>query len=159
MYDIALIRLNHQVNTIKFPPVKLPSSKYFNNNKKYKTYYVMGFGAGKGGDKPSGNAFRYAEFEIDSQKEFQFQSESIYNRDTAKRLSKTKDLFSASGKRNLSTQVCKGDSGGPIFVETSRNGEYMVGLTSMVDKYCDQGYSVFTDIRPHLQWIKQKVRS
>lgn len=64
-----------------------------------------------------------------------------------------------------STGVCLGDSGGPLYLQTSR-GLILIGITSLgVDntsansngeKTC-QGVALFTDVRAHLDWIQQSM--
>ncbi len=65
------------------------------------------------------------------------------------------------------TGVCIGDSGGPLYIK-SPFGLTLIGVTSMgVDntsanskgeKVC-QGVALFTDIRAHLDWIRETVIS
>lgn len=65
------------------------------------------------------------------------------------------------------TGVCKGDSGGPLFIKSSY-GLTLLGITSMgvdnvstdgkSDKVC-QGVALFTDVRAHLDWIREGVKA
>lgn len=62
--------------------------------------------------------------------------------------------------------VCEGDSGGPLFVNNAKGKPLLVGITSMgVDhratsysktRVC-HGISLFTDLRPHLEWIQLQI--
>lgn len=62
--------------------------------------------------------------------------------------------------------VCGGDSGGPLFVNNPDGKPLLVGITSMgVDhrttsisktRVC-HGISLFTDLRPHLEWIQLQM--
>lgn len=66
--------------------------------------------------------------------------------------------------------VCSGDSGGALYVDTGKDELTLIGVTSMVmdnrtteenkenAKVC-HGVSVFTDVRPHLDWIDKTKNS
>ncbi|MEK2645061.1 S1 family peptidase [Bdellovibrio sp. BCCA] len=63
--------------------------------------------------------------------------------------------------------VCTGDSGGPLYV-SSEKGLTLIGVTSMgVDNRATDeknvrtchGMALFTDLRPHLDWIRGKMNS
>jgi len=55
---------------------------------------------------------------------------------------------------NMDPQPCRGDSGGPLFVETAR-GRRITGLVSRgfgVSNQCDSG-AIFTRVAPYADWI------
>lgn len=59
--------------------------------------------------------------------------------------------------------VCVGDSGGPLYVQTT-GGLVLIGITSMgynpqtedPTKVCN-GISLFSDVRSHLDWIQKQI--
>lgn len=64
--------------------------------------------------------------------------------------------------------VCTGDSGGPLYVDTGKGELTLIGVTSMgVDNRAKDeknvrtchGVALFTDLRPHLDWILEKKNS
>ncbi|WP_374028869.1 trypsin-like serine protease [Bdellovibrio bacteriovorus] len=66
-----------------------------------------------------------------------------------------------------SNGVCSGDSGGPLYVHDGRDLT-LVGITSMgldvtatkeKDMRICHGVSLFTDLKPHLPWIKKQIES
>lgn len=53
--------------------------------------------------------------------------------------------------------ACHGDSGGPVFVMIN-NKPLVAGLVSRGRKTCDTNATAVTDIRPYLEWLKQKSK-
>lgn len=62
--------------------------------------------------------------------------------------------------------ACKGDSGGPAYIETEDGELQIVGVTSrgMSGRFDDQGRMVgcvgegfYTDLRQHMSWINEKI--
>lgn len=63
--------------------------------------------------------------------------------------------------------VCSGDSGGPLYADT-KDGLILMGVTSTgvdnrahreVDVKSCHGVALFTDLRPHLNWIIKNINS
>jgi hypothetical protein len=54
---------------------------------------------------------------------------------------------------NDSQAVCSGDSGGPAFSLSNPEGLVVTGVTSWGYSRCENGLSVFTDIRQYTEWI------
>ena len=158
--DLAIVRIPsyETVNVRIFPTVNLPSrlSRYplgISN----KNALIVGFGFTQKGTEskqiyPSNAQFKYGKFVIDSSYDFLKSTEAIYGENFSMSQSTISDLFSASSNF---AQICQGDSGGPVFVKTNDGRMTQVGVTSIVDKYCELKYSVFTDLRPHLHWIRK----
>ena len=60
---------------------------------------------------------------------------------------------------NPSTNVCKGDSGGPIVVAKD-NSAVIYGISSYIRGACGTGYgAVFTRVSSFLPWIKSHMES
>jgi len=83
-----------------------------------------------------------------------------------------KDTFCAEGSKEAGlpqTQVCSGDSGGPIFIKAHfiklTNGtalyqvtkKVQVGVTVWVDSRCNLNFNGFIEIGPYLKWFRQKL--
>lgn len=57
---------------------------------------------------------------------------------------------------DLRSDVCNGDSGGPLACQ-ERNGKwYLRGVASMASRHCDF-WSVFTKVVSYEQWIKDII--
>jgi hypothetical protein len=54
---------------------------------------------------------------------------------------------------NNEQAVCSGDSGGPAFATSDANGLVVSGVTSWGYSRCENGLSVFTDVRQYADWI------
>ena len=56
-------------------------------------------------------------------------------------------------------KVCKSDSGGQLACQRKDKTWALLGITSF-SKGCVQGatYTVFTDVRPYLQWIEAAAK-
>ena len=54
---------------------------------------------------------------------------------------------------NNEQAVCSGDSGGPAFANSGANGLVVSGVTSWGYSRCENGLSVFTDVRQYSDWI------
>ncbi len=77
------------------------------------------------------------------------------------------DTFTAKGDiienvwGNRRVQVCKGDSGGPIFVKMMVETEMknvQIGMTvASGNGKCTDGYSEFLSIKDHVSWIEEKM--
>jgi len=83
------------------------------------------------------------------------------------------DTFCALGSSGLPdkpTQVCSGDSGGPIFIHgnfiTLRNNgtslyeltkKVQIGVTVWVDTSCTKNFNGFLQVAPYLDWIQSTV--
>ena len=110
--DIAIIELPYSIDTNIYHPVNLPESRLYNIWHQPAT--TVGFGFTNPGKTLSNPDFRIGNFVIDSRQEFSIKTNEIYTSKLAEGLSEVEDLFSASGSRGK-TQICKGDSGGPIL--------------------------------------------
>ena len=65
------------------------------------------------------------------------------------------------------TQVCFGDSGGPIFTEINTvevedehllyqfSNKVQLGVTVWVDAECDKNFNGFVEIEPYLGWMEE----
>ena len=67
------------------------------------------------------------------------------------------DVFCAEGLKN--SQICNGDSGGPIFVKNTYNGEYVqLGISVWADENCDSQFNGFMEINTYVRWIKKYAK-
>jgi len=64
-----------------------------------------------------------------------------------------------AGSRDGGIDVCKGDSGGPLYVVTKQNTLRLAGITSWGDPTCSKRDepSVFTDVLSYADWIDQNM--
>merc|ERR1711981_637335 len=63
------------------------------------------------------------------------------------------DMFCGLGE-TVGTQICYGDSGGPLFLEYN-DKLIQVGINIWVDAYCSEEFNGFLRIQPHMAWIRQ----
>ena len=69
------------------------------------------------------------------------------------------DIFTAEGLgvNNENVQVCKGDSGGPIYI-TLNEEPVQIGVTIATDSKCKYGYNEFISTKDHVNWIRRNVK-
>jgi len=69
------------------------------------------------------------------------------------------DIFTAKGlgENNKNVQVCKGDSGGAIYISL-QGIRVQIGVTVATDSKCKKGYNEFVSIKNHARWIRRNVK-
>ena len=66
------------------------------------------------------------------------------------------DVFCGQGLKR--SQICNGDSGGPIFVKNPRNGELVqLGITVWADENCDDEFNGFMKVDGYVRWLEKVV--
>lgn len=71
---------------------------------------------------------------------------------------------------NNNSQVCSGDSGGPVFIQATLlkvingtlwqfNEQAQLGLTCWVDGNCDRNFNGFMELSKYLDWIRDNLDS
>jgi len=62
---------------------------------------------------------------------------------------------------NKGKSSCHGDSGGPLFFNEKDGSKTIIGITSRAyskEEDCS-GRSIYTDVRPYIQWIQEKKKN
>jgi len=66
------------------------------------------------------------------------------------------DMFCGWGE-TIGTQICYGDSGGPLFLEYE--GELVqLGVNVWVDAMCQEEFNGFVRIQPHMSWLESVIK-
>ena len=131
-YDAAVLKLDSRVRNIS--PIRIPvtSDEAFEEPGRLAT--VAGWGTTTYSDSNRSNRMREAQVPIVSDA----RAKEVY------RSSYTNALMVAAGQEG--TDTCKGDSGGPLFVETSTEVFNQIGITSFGKRCALKGYpGVYTE--------------
>jgi secreted trypsin-like serine protease len=131
-YDAAVLKLDSRVRNIS--PIRIPvtSDDAFEEPGRLTT--VAGWGTTSYSDSNRSNRMREAQVPIVSDA----RAKEVY------RSSYVNALMVAAGQKG--TDTCKGDSGGPLFVETSTEVFNQIGITSFGKRCALRGYpGVYTE--------------
>lgn len=135
LFDIALVELNEDAPAGS-RPARVPDSTFVLNSGE--PLALAGFGlnytSGTGSDRTGGGAGTLRRV----------------NLPLGQVLPASKQLKISS---NNSQAVCSGDSGGPAYALSNPEGLVVTGVTSWGYSRCENGLSVFTDIRQYTDWI------
>lgn len=155
-HDIALLRLNREVQTNKYiKPAQLFSEKTV---PQYLSTRAIGWGLTEHGGRSS-NILQHVTLDLFSYEECQTSYATVSTRRLPNGLDDETQI--CAGGRNSERDTCQGDSGGPLEFFTYYNRvHFLIGITS-IGKACGSVNtpSIYTRVSYYKDWIEENMKS
>lgn len=136
-YDIAVVKFEGDIPE-GYKIRSLPMKNFLEDSSD--SYIMSGFGRTGEKDENSAVILRFASTPV-------FNSIQYYGVDSSR-------VISIDDKNNIG--LCRGDSGGALYVESNNRTLTLVGVASTADCL---GQSNFTNVRGHLDWLNEALDS